>query len=331
LSKGDFPQVYRPIVQDLDYHRYKIGQIEGRKMPEPHNKFGNALTIINNTRQLSPKARQILQNGSARSSGSVQTFFEDTFFRNEYSRLPPEEAETVSDDLHNVLEILEPLLELLEESRIQGVYPKYALAISLVFTEAYNKLVAWRCFEGWGQQIHLGYTFLADPRYTHFTILPLPKASASMKKCAGLMVNISREARSGVLSLVDPLEIINITHTRDTLCFVSNDADELSSIIFEDNHVTVHNTNHRDPLFNKVSPVFFERYGRLAPTAKYPYYRSSEPPPKYRVTFKDMVLLVSGLLDDVLTYSKGVKGEIASGQSVTENILTRGMLTRRKR
>src|SRR5690349_17635732 len=122
-------------------------------MPKPHNSFENALTIVNNTRQLSPRARQMLQEGSARGSGRVQTFFEDTYFRNEFSRLPQEEAETVSDDLHTVLDILKPLLDLLEESRTQGTFPLYADGVFLVLYEAQQKLESWRCFEGCGTQV----------------------------------------------------------------------------------------------------------------------------------------------------------------------------------
>jgi hypothetical protein len=91
-------------------------------MQKPHNPSGNALTIIQHSKLLSPQDRLQLQEGSEKLTNWREIFPEDT-----------------SPDLHSILEILEPMLELFEESHRKGALPEYGRALDVVIYGAYRK------------------------------------------------------------------------------------------------------------------------------------------------------------------------------------------------
>jgi hypothetical protein len=272
--------------------------------PELANSIATALTLIDYAikfmRFLSPPTRIALQEAEDQLSRSHRISYkqaQDVLMEALRAHVPTGEIEAVSQDIRHAIEVMQPMIEVLEESRLKGVYPKYGLAVDLVAKGTYEKLASWRCFQAWAHEFEM----VMDPPH----VLPMPHTEASIRECKALMKQVRWFANHGKLFIVDPKELYeNRIYDVAYLCFTNRIAFiqkriYVSALSFGDNAVRV---------INKLTTK--TQHGCTVVIS------GSESSATYRLTYQDLALMVGGLLNDVVYYSRIIRGEIDAGQSI---------------
>jgi len=278
--------------------------------PEPAGSLASMLTLIDSAikfwRFLSPKARQALQEARDHLSSDGNTSSSQAqkiLLQTLHAYVSPEEVESISSDITHANEVMTPMVNVLENSRVKEVHPEYGWALTLVVNAAYSKLKSWRCFNAWAHEF--------ETYYGPIDILPMIYTDASIRECKNLIRNIKGCARRGQLYLVNP-EQLHRTISRagwvisqrrrgistggleeGILCFANKGV-----FLRQGAYISTLGFSHDDVDIQNVITTKLRTRGRVN------IQGGSHSRQRCRLGYQDLAIIVGGLLTDVVWYSR---------------------------
>jgi hypothetical protein len=247
--------------------------------PEPVNSIASALTLIDYTirllKFLSPQVRHALQDAQAElshiDSNSPADTAQGIVSVALQRRLSALDAKLAERELTHIMDVLYPLVGILEDSQKYERVPEYGAAINPVLKAIQSKLEMWRCFEVWGYSKGLVEFRL---------LLPAPHLSASFDKCSDLIFWIRSYSRWAKVYL------IKSQPEPDLALMVGEEDKYMFSLFFAGHDAKI------EGAMNQVYPL----------------------------KFYEFQLIVDGLLNDLVYYSRLVDGEITAAQAMLDQL-----------
>jgi hypothetical protein len=214
-----------------------------------------------------------------------------------HKHVPEPEVEIAEEDLSLGLEALR-LYKIGLGSAEQKTLPTYGKGLGFLYRFAGDKLIDWNCFEAWGTKL-LSNIPQEDGFRTEYIFLPMLHTEKVIKRTQAIVAKIPKQHRSGrwycggcrINSLPCTLTQLALTQGK----YVANEYYQTLQMC---------SLNFHDYEFELSFPKGFINFEKNQIT----------------ITAKDSENLAAGLLNDLIDYSRRVRGEIHRSESVKSRL-----------